>query len=324
MQKIKLGHSDVEVSSLALGTDLFGSSRDQDTCFSLLDTYREKGGTFIDTGNFYAAWLPGCQGGESESVIGEWLKDRGCRDEMVLGTKLGFDYPGSPGGLSASEIVNECDKSLKRLKTDRIDVFYAHRDDPDTSQAETMEAFNNLIKAGKVRAIGASNLKVWRIAQANEIARANGWAEFSAVEQRYTYLRPLHAADFGPQMFIGDELKDFAARTGVTLIAYSVLLSGAYSKPDAVLPPQFAGDDANQRQAVLKEVAEEQGASVNQVVIAWIRQHNPSILPIIAGSRPEQLIESIDSLKLELTAEQMERLTNAGNPDDMGGWLQPS
>lgn len=324
MQKIKLGHSDVEISSLCMGSDLMGSKHGRDTCFALLDTFREHGGTFIDTGNIYAFWLPGFKGGESESVIGEWLEDRGCRDEMVIGTKLGFDYPGCPGGLSAAEIEREFDKSLNRLRTDYIDIYWAHRDDHDTPQAETMEAFHRLVKSGKARAIGASNLKVWRIASANEIARANGWTEYSAVEQRYTYLRPLHAADFGPQLFIGDELKDFAEHTGVTLIAYSILLMGAYTKPGAELPPQFAGTDAVQRLEVLRDVAKEAGATVNQVIIAWIRQHKPSILPIIAGSKPAQIVESIEALKLDLTAEQMERLTNAGNPKDKGGWLQPT
>jgi len=324
LQKIKLGHSDVEVSSLCMGSDLFGSKHGRETCFELLDTFRENGGTFIDTGNIYAFWLPGFDGGDSESVIGEWLENRGCRNEMVIGTKLGFDYPGCPGGLSAAEIESEFDKSLNRLRTDYIDIYWAHRDDHDTPQAETMEAFDKLVKANKVRAIGASNIKVWRIAQANEIARANGWAQYSAVEQRYTYLRPLHAADFGPQLFIGDELTDFAEHSGLTLIAYSILLSGAYSKPGAELPPQFAGIDAEQRQAALKEVADEVDATVNQVIIAWIRQHSPAILPIIAGSKSEQIKESIAALQLELTPEQMERLHNAGNPVDTGGWLQPS
>jgi aryl-alcohol dehydrogenase-like predicted oxidoreductase len=243
---------------------------------------------------------------------------------MVVGTKLGFDYPGSPGGLSASEIRSECDKSLRRLGTDRIDIYWAHRDDRDTPQEETMAAFDGLVKAGKIRAIGASNLKVWRIARANDIARANGWEQYSAVEQRFTYLRPLHAADFGPQLCIGDELKDFANATGVALIAYSILLGGAYNKPGAILPPQYAGSDADMRIAALRAVAAEIGGTVNQVIIAWIRQQSPAILPIIAGSKPAQIVESVDALKLELNADQMRRLDTAGDPADTGGWLKPS
>src|SRR5262245_15017339 len=152
MQKLKLGNSDVEVSALCFGTDVIGSRIDREASFRLLDVFRENGGTFIDTGNFYAAWLDGCQGGESESTIGAWFSDRGCRNEMVIATKLGFDYPGCAGGLSTAEIERECDKSLKRLGTDRLDLYYAHRDDSGTPQEETMEGFDRLIRAGKVRA----------------------------------------------------------------------------------------------------------------------------------------------------------------------------
>lgn len=324
MKKVRLGHSGLEVSALAMGSDVLGSKHDRQTSFAVLDAFRENGGTFLDTGNFYAAWLPGCVGGESETVIGEWLKARGCRAEMFLGTKLGFDYPGSPGGLSAAEIQKECDKSLARLGTDHLDIYWAHRDDRDTPQAETMQAFDNLVRAGKIRAIGASNLKVWRVARANEIARANGWVQFTAVEQRYSYLRAHHAADFGPQLVIGDELKDFAAASDIALIAYSVLLAGAYSKPGAVLPPQYVGTESDARLAALRSVAAETGATVNQVVIAWIRQHSPAILPIIAGSKPAQITESVEALRLVLTEQQMQKLNTAGDPADTGGWLKPT
>ena len=153
MRKLKLGSSDVEVSELAFGTDLIGSRIDRETSFQLLDVFREAGGTFIDTGNIYACWLPGCAGGESESTIGAWMKDRGCRGQMAVATKLGFDYPGCEGRLTAAEIERECEKSLARLGTDHLDVYYAHRDDPATPLEETMEAFARLVKAGKVRAL---------------------------------------------------------------------------------------------------------------------------------------------------------------------------
>ncbi len=129
MNTVQLGKSGVEVSALALGTDLFGTKIDRDTCFGLLDYFAEHGGTFLDTANFYASWLPGCKGGESETTIGEWIKSRNNRDRVAIGTKLAFDYPGCAGGLSAGEIQRECDKSLRRLQTDRIDLYYSHRDD---------------------------------------------------------------------------------------------------------------------------------------------------------------------------------------------------
>jgi aryl-alcohol dehydrogenase-like predicted oxidoreductase len=204
-----------------------------------LDLFRESGGTFVDSGNFYAAWLPGCKGGESETTIGLWMKERGNRDQMAIASKLGFDYPGCEGGLSAAEIERECEKSLRRLGTDRLDLYYAHRDDPATPLEETMGAFDRLIRAGKVRALGASNLASWRIAEANAVARANGWALYSAVEQRHTYLRPRHGADFGPQVAINEDMKGYCRARGVTLIAYSALIQGAYTRQDRPVPAQL-------------------------------------------------------------------------------------
>ena len=322
MRKVRLGHSDVEVSALCLGTDLIGSRIDREMSFRLLDLFREKDGTFIDTGNFYAAWLPGFQGGESETTIGLWMKDRAARHEMVISTKLGFDYPGCEGGLGAAEIERECEKSLRRLQIETLDLLYAHRDDAQTPLEETMEAFDRLMRSGKVRAIGASNLRVWRIAEANTVSRYHGWATYCAVEQRQTYIRPRHGADFGPQICINDDLKDYSRAHGITLIGYSVLLQGAYSRNDRPIPPQYAGPDADQRLAALRAVAQETGATLNQVVVAWMLQSDPLVLPIIAGSRPDQLYENLASLGITLTREQIERLNTAGNPNVGKAWLR--
>lgn len=322
MEKRTLGNTGIEVSALCLGTDVFGSKRDAATCNELMDFFRSKGGTFIDTGNFYASWLEGFVGGESETTIGNWLKARGCRDEMVIATKLGFDYPGSPGGLSAAEIERECEMSLRRLQTDHLDLYYSHRDDRDTPLEETMEAFHRLVTAGKVRAIGASNLTVWRIAEANMLAQLKGWTGYSAVEQRYTYVRPRYGANFGPQIFINEDLKDYARATGITLVGYSMLLAGAYLRASADLPAQFAGPDSDQRFAALREVAAETGVSVNQVIIAWFRQSDPPVIPIIAGSSVAQLDENIRALDIRLTDAQMVRLNEAGNLEIATGWIQ--
>jgi len=307
-----------------MGSDVLGSKIDQDTTFSLLDYYFGEGGNFIDTGNFYASWLPGCQGGESETVIGAWMKARGNRDKLIISSKLAFDYPGCNGGLSAGEIERECEKSLKRLQTDRLDLYYAHRDDRDVDQEETMLAFDRLIKAGKVRALGASNLAIWRVAKANVIAKARNLTPYSVVQQRYTYLRPRHGADFGPQIVIGSELKDFALTENIALVAFSVLLQGAYSRKERELPAQFAGPEADERLAAIAGVAKEVGYSVNQVIIAWMRQSKPSVLPIIAGSKIDQLKENIAALDLSLSDEQMETLNTAGDPVIKQAWLQPT
>jgi aryl-alcohol dehydrogenase-like predicted oxidoreductase len=324
MEKLRLGRSNLEVSALAFGTDLIGTKIDRTASFALFDFYYGKGGNFLDTANFYASWLPGFQGGESETTIGAWMKERGNRTAMVVSSKLAFDYPDSAGGLSAGEIERECEKSLRRLQTDRIDLYYSHRDDREVALEETMKAFNQLIRAGKVRAIGASNLPVWRIAQANAIARVHGWNQYSAVEQRYTYLRPRYGADFGPQIFLNEDLKNYAQFEGIALIGYSVLLRGAYTRSERELPQQFAGPDSDDRLRALKAVATEVGCSPNQVLIAWMRQSKPAVLPIIAGSRLEQLGENIAALELSLSDDQMHHLTTAGNPDVKRAWLQPS
>jgi aryl-alcohol dehydrogenase-like predicted oxidoreductase len=187
-----------------------------------------------------------------------------------------------------------------------------------------MKAFDGLVKAGKVRAIGASNLAPWRIAEANLVSRMNHWTEYSVVEQRYTYLRPRHGADFGPQIFISEELKDYARVHGTALIGYSILLQGAYTRSDREVPTQFAGPDSDERLAAIKAVASEAGCSPSQVIIAWMRQSEPAIMPIIAGSKTEQFKENIAALDITLSGDQMERLNTAGNPQVKQGWIQPT
>ncbi len=322
MNKVQLGNSNVQVSTLCMGTDLIGSKIDQTASFSLFDFFFERGGSFIDTANFYASWYEGCVGGESETTIGLWMKERGNRENIQVSSKLAFDYPGCDGGLTAAEIERECEKSLKRLQTDYIDVYYAHRDDFETPLEETMEAFDRLIKAGKIRAIGASNLWIWRIAEANMVSQLNSWAPYSVVEQRYTYLRPRHGADFGPQICINEDMKRYADHHNVSLIGYSILLQGAYTRDDKPMPAQFAGPEADDRLAALASVAKETSATMNQVIIAWMRQSSPFVLPIIAGSTTAQLDENISALDVRLSSEQMEMLNTAGNPNIKKAWLR--
>lgn len=322
MKTYKIGNSDVEVSALCYGTDLIGSRIDRDTSFELFDIFYERGGTFLDTANFYSSWIEGCSGGESETTIGAWMKERGNRDKMQISSKLGFDYPESEGGLSADEIERECEKSLKRLQTDYLDIYYAHRDDFDTPMEETMEAFHRLIQKGKVRAIGASNVYIWRIAEANTLARENEWTPYQAVEQRYTYLRPRHGADFGPQIFITEDMKRFCKHHSITLFGYSVLLQGAYTREDRPIPAQFAGPEADDRLAALKHIADEVDATPNQVVIAWMLHSDPVILPLFGGSRPEHLEENLGALDVKLSSEHMHLLNTAGNPEVKKAWLR--
>ena len=322
MKKVKLGKTDETVSALCLGTDSIGSRIDRETSFRLLDYYFEKGGSFLDTANFYASWYPGCSGGESETTIGTWMKEQKNRDGLFIASKLGFDYPGTDGGLNAKEIEQECEKSLKRLGTDRIDLYYAHRDDRETSLEETMEAFARLIKAGKVRYIGVSNIRVWRIAEGNKLSQLNDLPRYCAVQQRFTYLRPRHGVSFGPQLFINDDLIDFCQAGQLALIAYSVLLQGAYTCSERPMPAQFVGPDTDTRLDVLNRIAKELSVSPNQIIIAWMLKREYPILPIIAGSKIEQLAENIGALEIELTEEQMKRLNTAGNPKLDQEWLR--
>lgn len=322
MEQQQLGNTNVTVSALCYGTDLIGSRIDEAQSHALLDVFADRGGTFIDTGNFYASWYPGCVGGESESTIGRWMATRGNRSRMVLSTKLGFDYPGCKGGLNASEIESECNKSLQRLQTDCIDVYYAHRDDFETPVSETMEAFHRLVNAGKVRILGASNLWLWRVAEANMLAELHGLTKYSVVEQRYTYLRPRHGADFGPQICITGDMKRFCAHHNLSLVAYSILLQGAYSRDDRPVPAQFAGPEADERLTALQSVASETGATVNQVIIAWMRQSDPPVLPIIGGSKKAQVLENLAALDVTLSETQMDQLTEAGNPNVKKAWLR--
>ncbi len=322
MEKARIGKTNIETSVLCMGTDSMGSTIDEAASFQLLDYFAQMGGTFIDTANFYAAWADGCEGGESETIIGRWMKQRANRDRMVIASKLGFEYSGCGGGLRAGEIEREVERSLERLQTDRIDLYYAHRDDFHTPLEETMEAFDRLVKAGKVRAVGASNLSVWRIAEANTLSRLRGWAQYCAIEQRYTYLRPRHGADFGPQICISQDLKDYCKCHGITLVAYSILLKGAYTRDDRRVPAQFAGPQADERMATLRAVADETGATMNQVIIAWMLQSDPRVLPIVAASRVVQLKETMASLEFRLSEDQMSRLDTAGNPDIKEAWLR--
>lgn len=190
MRTVPLGNTGVDVSALCLGAMYFGTRNDERTSFELLDQYVAAGGTFIDTANIYAHWVEGGQGGESESLLGRWMKARGNRADLFLASKVGFNMPGVERGLTAAQIEAECEKSLRRMGVETIDLYYAHVDDRVTPLDETLAAFDRLVRAGKVRFIGASNYLAWRLEQAHWVSKTHDWASFCCVQQRYTYLRP--------------------------------------------------------------------------------------------------------------------------------------
>ncbi len=312
MQTLPLGHTGEQVSALCLGTMYFGARENQHVSFDLLDRYVAAGGRFLDTANIYATWIPGGQGGESETLLGNWLRQRGDRSKMFIATKVGFEYVGVERGLSAKQIEEECHKSLKRLGIETIDLYYGHKDDANTPLEETMEAFNRLVQAGKVRYLGASNYSAERLAAANQVAEANGWAKFCCIQQRHTYLHPRPDADFDAQLAADATLLEHCAREGITVLAYSVLLRGAFSRDDRPIPEQYHSPENDARLAALRQVAHEVGASANQVVLAWLLHCQPPVLPLIGASNPDQLQKNIDVLQIKLSPDQMERLNNAG------------
>src|ERR1700760_1093326 len=183
MEKRKLGLSGIEVAPLCLGGNVFGWTADEKTSFALLDAFVDAGFSFIDTADVYSVWVPGHEGGESERLIGKWQAARGNRSRLVIATKVGM-WPKMPG-LKAANIVAACEGSLKRLKTDYIDLYQAHRDETDTPMDETLEAFGRLIKAGKVRAIGASNFQAERLAMAEKIAQEGGFPRYDTLQPCY-------------------------------------------------------------------------------------------------------------------------------------------
>lgn len=310
MKTMTLGNTGEQVSALCLGAMYFGSRNDEATSYRLLDHYVAAGGSFIDTANIYAHWVQGFKGGESEALLGRWMRERGNRQRLFLASKVGFGYPEARPGLSARQIEVECEKSLRRLGVETLDLYYAHVDDRTTPLEETLEAFDRLVRAGKVRYVGASNYLAWRLAEARCVSRANGWVEFCCIQQRHTYLRPRPGQRFDPQVAANDDLLDYCHSEGVTLLAYSVLLGGAYTRPDRPVPEQYRGADTEARLAALRQVAAAHGATPNQIVLAWMLHHG--VLPLIAASTEEQLQENLGALEVALSEADMESLDAAG------------
>lgn len=310
MQTQQLGQTDVRVSSLCLGAMFLGTKNDRASSFRLLDQYTDADGSFIDTANIYAHWVPGFQGGESETLLGDWMRERRNRNRVFIASKVGFQYGSVPKRLQAGDIEQECEKSLRRLGIETLDLYYAHVDDRQTPLEESLEAFNRLVKAGKVRLIGASNYLAWRLERANWISQENGWAAFCAVQQHYTYLRLRPGMNIKPQEMVNDDLLDYCADTRLTLLAYSVLQAGSYTRADRPFRKELQSEDNQRRLETLRAVAEESAISVNQVVLCWMLQRG--ILPLIAASTEEQLAENIAALEIKLSDAQMERLNRAG------------
>ncbi|MFE7296919.1 aldo/keto reductase [Streptomyces sp. NPDC057579] len=308
------------ISAVCLGTMPFGTTVDERTSFALLDRFAEAGGTLVDTANNYACWVPGATGDESETVLGRWLRSRRAGDRTVLATKAGArpdpargaQWPANAEGLGADALRTALDGSLRRLGTDRVDLFYAHVEDRTVPLAETVGALAELVRDGRVGTLGASNHATWRLAEARQHAAAHGLPGFRAVQQRHTYLRPRPEPSAGLQRETDEELLDYAAaHPDLTLLGYSPLMEGAYTRADKPLPERYDHHGTVVRIRVLAEVAAECGATVNQVVLAWLMGGPVPVVPVLGVSSVAQLDECLAALDLALDPYQRARLDTA-------------
>ncbi len=321
MKKVEIGRTGIKVSELCLGTMYLGTKLNQSKSEGILDYYVDQGGNFIDTSNNYAFWMNNGVGDESECIIGGWLKRKN-RDDIIIATKCGARPTFFDGdlanvqleGLSQQTIITAVEDSLKRLKTDYIDILYGHVDFIEYPIEERLAAFSRLKKSGKIRAVGTSNTWAWRIEESNRYSRENHLIAYSCVQQKYSYLRPKYSADFWVQKLVNDELIEYCYHhRQVSLLAYSTLLSGLYANSDPIeLPEEYNTEDNRYRMEVLGRIAEEIGCTKNQLILAWMMNHKTRIIPIISGSKPNQIQESIGACELYLSKDQLKTLFSAG------------
>ena len=304
-----LGASGLLTPPLILGGNVFGWTANEAESFRVMDAFVAGGGTMIDTADVYSAWAPGHLGGESEEVIGRWLNQRGRRDDVLVATKVGF-----LGGLSRDSVERVIDESLRRLQTDYVDLYYAHRDDDTVPLEETLEAFDGLVRAGKVRHLGASQIGPERLEQALEVSDANGWQRYSVLQTWYSIVeRP---------RFEG-ELARVAIRHNLGVATFYSLangyLTGKY-RSTADLSRSVRGERvAAYLQgkgpavlAVLDEIAREAKATPAQVALAWTAAQPGVTAPLASATSVAQLEELLGSLHLELTEDQLRALAAVG------------
>ena len=335
MKTVELGRTGEHVSQLALGCMLMGTLTDEADSLQMLDRYREAGGTFLDTADCYAWWLRrGSHGGESETLLGHWLARGRNRDEVFLATKgtaLIGDLDGVWGdgdepdtalahrrfvGAGADTLRRSIDDSLRRLGTDHVDLYYVHVDDRATPLEETLEALAGIVRAGKARHIGWSNVRTWRLEGIRRLCAQHGWPAPVAVQQQHSYLR--RRAGLAHASIVDDEQMDYLrTHHDLTLVAYSPLLKGIYDDPSKrrghhAMEP-YEGPDADARLAVLTQIAHETGRTPNQVVLAWLlAQSSPTIVPLTGPRTLAQYDAVLPALDATLSDDQMARLDAAG------------
>jgi aryl-alcohol dehydrogenase-like predicted oxidoreductase len=309
---VKIGSSDLEVSRLCLGGNVFGWTADRDTSFAVLDAYVAAGGNFVDTADSYFWRAPGNSGGESETIIGEWMASRGNRHAVVVATKVG-SWP-ERKGLSAKNIAEAVDDSLRRLRTDYIDLYYAHRDDPDTAQEETADAFDALVRAGKVRAIGASNFTAERLRSALEISARDGLASYVALQPHYNLME---------REEYENALAPLVSSEGLACMPYYALASGFLTgkyRADTHIDSErveaalaYLDDRGRAVLAVLDEIAAGHDVPVAAVALAWLADQPTVTAPIASARTPEQLAALLPMLNLQLTDDELRLLAHVSD-----------
>lgn len=313
MNKRRLGRSNIEVAPLMFGGNVFGWTIDEPISFQILDAFVDAGFNFIDTADVYARWVPGNHGGESETILGNWFKHSGKRDKVVLATKVGMEMGPGKVGLSKARIKEAVDESLKRLQTDRIDLYQAHKDDPNTPLEETLEAFSELVKEGKARVIGASNYSADRLAQALEISRTNGLSRYESLQPEYNLCERARYES---------ELEPICRAENLAVIPYYSLaggfLSGKYrseadlaNRARAKNVKKYVGERGFRILSALDEVSARHKTKPACVAIAWLLARPSITAPICSATSLKQLEDLFAALRLELSASDVETLNTA-------------
>ncbi len=311
-----LGKSGISVAPIALGGNVFGWTIDEKASFPILDAFLENGFNLIDTANMYSTWVPGNQGGESEAIIGNWLHARGNRDKFVLATKVGMPMGDGSQGLRKEYIIAQVEDSLRRLRTDYIDLYQSHQDDSSTPIEETLEAYTALVASGKVRAIGASNFGAQRLKESQSVAEAQSLVSYVSLQPQYNLVE---REDYETN------LEPYVLEQGLAVIPYyslaSGFLTGKYrSKEDLKKSARggsvegYLNGNGPEVLKALDHVSEEQSAPLASVALAWLIARKSITAPIVSATSVEQLQQSLKAATLTLTPEQIERLDQASRP----------
>lgn len=314
MIKRRLGKSNLEIAPLVFGGNIFGWTADEPTSFKLLDAFVASGLNMIDTADVYSKWVPGNHGGESETIIGNWLAKRGGREKVLIATKLGVEMGPGEQGLSRAYIFREVERSLARLKTDYIDLYQAHKDDAETPMEETFAAFADLIKAGKVRVIGASNFKADRLAEALKVSSKNGLPRYESLQPWYNLY---DRADFE-----GD-LANLCRRENLGVIPYFSLASGFLTgkyrsekdlegKARGYRAKNMLNDRGFRILKALDNVSAEVGATPAQVSLSWLMAHGVTA-PIASATSLDQFKELLGATTLQLKPDSVRLLDEASS-----------